>query len=82
MFCCGASLVLEILFITFFSILGVQFFGQKFWKCMVDGEKAEHSDIANKTQCISMYGQEAWQNSKINFDSSIMAFFALYQVVN
>lgn len=49
---------------------------------MVNGEKLDPSDAANKTECISKYGIEAWQNSKINFDNSLMAFFALYQVVS
>ena len=63
------------------SILGVQFFGDKFYKCMHNGEKASHEDVPNKTVCIQRYGVEAWQNSKINFDNTVMAFFALYQVV-
>lgn len=66
-----------------FSILAVQFFGEKFWKCFDDtGEKADPEVIANKTQCIAVYGEDAWQNSDINFDDTIMAFIALYQVVS
>ena len=64
-----------------FSILGVQFFGNKFYKCVVGGEKSDPTIISNKTDCIKQYGEEAWQNSKINFDNTVMAFFALYQVV-
>jgi hypothetical protein len=72
-----------------FSILGVQFFGNKFYKCVnADGpidnkyEDLQESGIWNKSQCIAKFGEEAWQNSKINFDNTIMAFFALYQVVS
>ena len=63
------------------SILGVQFFGKKFYKCTLNGEKLSSEEIFNKTQCIQQYGEVAWQNSKINFDNTVMAFFALYQVV-
>ena len=65
-----------------FSILGVQFFGEKFWKCKDEnGDTLSHEDVNNKTDCIAQYGAKAWQNSQINFDNVIMAFFALYQVV-
>ena len=74
----------------FFSILGVQFFGNKFYKCVDSDGPIENKpregetglEIVNKTQCIAKYGEEAWQNSKINFDNTVMAFFALYQVVS
>ena len=46
-----------------------------------DGEKVPVADIQNKTQCISVYGMDAWVNSDINFDDSLKAFIALYQVV-
>lgn len=53
---------------------------------MVNGEKLPYGkgegEVTNKTECVSEYGDEAWQNSKINFDDSLMAFFALYQVVS
>lgn len=66
-----------------FSILAVQFFGDKFWKCFDEnGERPDPSVVANKTQCISLYGEDAWQNSDINFDNTISAFIALYQVVS
>lgn len=75
----NVALVCMVLWLVF-CIVGVQFFGKKFYKCMVNGEKLAPEDAANKTECISKYGIEAWQNSKINFDNSLMAFFALYQV--
>ena len=72
-----------------FSILGVQFFGNKFYKCVNgDGrisnkpEDLKELGIVYKEDCIKRYGEEAWQNSKINFDNTVMAFFALYQVVS
>lgn len=72
----------------FFSILGVQFFGNKFYKCYKDDDPLEKTEeaflehnITTKNDCIAKYGEEAWRNSKINFDNTVMAFFALYQVV-
>ena len=60
----------------------MQFFGDKFWKCFdEEGEKISHLEVANKTQCVALYGEESWRNSKINFDNTINAFIALYQVV-
>jgi len=82
----NVSLVCLVLWLVF-CILGVQFFGNKFYKCVnADGpidnklEDLQESQIWNKSQCIARFGEEAWQNSKINFDNTIMAFFALYQV--
>ncbi|XP_063675163.1 sodium channel protein type 9 subunit alpha-like isoform X8 [Bolinopsis microptera] len=83
----NVSLVCLVLWLVF-CILGVQFFGNKFYKCVDSDGPIENKpaagetglEIENKTQCIAKYGEEAWQNSKINFDNTVMAFFALYQV--
>lgn len=66
----------------YFSILAVQFYGDKFWKCMHDGEKVPADEVHNKTECISLFGEDAWVNSDINFDNTMSAFIALYQVVS
>jgi hypothetical protein len=63
-----------------FSIMGVQSFGGKFYKCVdADGSKFLPSVIPNKTVCLAR-GQR-WVNSYINFDNSLNGFLALLQVV-
>ncbi|KAK7492680.1 hypothetical protein BaRGS_00016159, partial [Batillaria attramentaria] len=63
-----------------FSILGVQFFAGKFYKCVnaTSGEILDYTVVPNKTYCISL--GERWQNSKINFDNAGAGFLALFQV--
>ncbi|KAL5257648.1 hypothetical protein ACHWQZ_G012539 [Mnemiopsis leidyi] len=82
----NVSLVCLVLWLVF-CILGVQFFGNKFYKCYKDDDPLEKTEeaflehnITTKNDCIAKYGEEAWRNSKINFDNTVMAFFALYQV--
>eukprot|EP00117_Sycon_ciliatum_P046107 scpid9228/ scgid2998/ Sodium channel protein 60E; Drosophila ion channel 60; Drosophila sodium channel 1; Protein smell-impaired 60E; Sodium channel 2 len=78
----GISNVLLVCFIIWliFSILGVQFFGGLFYKCMVDGERVSHTIVANKNECISLYNEEAWVNSPQNFDNVFNAALSLFQV--
>lgn len=64
-----------------FSILGVQFFGGMFFKCEVDGERINSTLIPNKSECISVHGEQAWVNSPQNFDNVVNAALSLFQVV-
>ena len=69
-----------LIFWLIFSVLGVQFFGGKFYKCLdEDGEVLPHTTVANKKSCLAM--NYTWRNSDINFDNSIAGFLALFQVV-
>lgn len=62
-----------------FSILGVQLFGGKFYKCL-DGKggRINASIVPNRTVCKAE--NLTWINSKINFDNVPNSFLALYQV--
>lgn len=65
-----------------FAIMGVQFFGGKFYKCVdAEGRLYPIDVINNKTQCLAMGEPEyTWVNSKITFDNVLHAFMALFQV--
>ncbi|PVD19442.1 hypothetical protein C0Q70_19931 [Pomacea canaliculata] len=63
-----------------FSIMGVQFFAGKFYKCVnsTSGEKFTADVVPNKTACQAL-GQ-SWVNSNVNFDNAGSGFLALFQV--
>ena len=72
-----------LVFWLIFSIVGFQLFGGKFYKC-VDSTTLEmysHELVPNRSACNESAGMR-WVNSKINFDSAIQGFLALFQVVN
>lgn len=74
-------LVVCLVFWLIFSIMGVQFFAGKFWKCTdADGELLEVSVVANKTQCLQL--NYTWSNPNINFDNFLKGYMALFQVVS
>ncbi|KAK3093193.1 hypothetical protein FSP39_012483 [Pinctada imbricata] len=65
-----------------FSIVGVQFFAGRFFKCVdPDGNTVLPDEVANKSDCLSLEPQGyEWKNSMINFDNSLIGFLALFQV--
>ncbi|XP_033123000.1 sodium channel protein 1 brain-like [Anneissia japonica] len=72
-------LLVCIVFWLIFSIVGVQFFGGRFYKCIDnDGEILPIDIVDNKTECL--YKNYTWTNSNINFDTVINGFVALFQV--
>ena len=74
-------LLVCLVFWLIFSIMGVQFFGGKFYKCVDEfGERLPVSEVNNKTQCFEK--NYTWVNSKINFDHVGHAYLALFQVVS
>ena len=78
----GNVLLVSILFWLIFSILGVQLFAGKFYKCVdPDGERASADVVSNKTECLKLPGYR-WINSNVNFDNVINGFLALFQVVS
>ena len=76
----NVALVCSIFWLVF-SVMGVQFFGGKFFKCVDEnGEILPDSLVPNKTSCLSL--NYKWKNSDINFDNALAGFLALFQVVS
>ncbi|KAK4323895.1 hypothetical protein Pmani_005447 [Petrolisthes manimaculis] len=73
-------LLVCLVFWLIFSIMGVQMFGGKFYKCVdrKTGEILPAQLIPNKTVCELR--NQSWINSKINFDHVGYAYLALFQV--
>ncbi|CAH2089702.1 unnamed protein product [Euphydryas editha] len=72
-------LLVCLVFWLIFSIMGVQFFGGKFFKCVNnEGELLPLEIINDKWECY--YNNYSWINSKISFDHVGIAYLALFQV--
>ena len=72
-------LLVCLVFWLIFSIMGVQFFGGKFYKCLDDeGERLEIEEVNTKWDCLEK--NYTWVNSKIHFDHVGHAYLALFQV--
>ena len=71
-----------LIFWLIFSIVGYQLFGGKFYKCVnaLTLEGLNDTVVKNKSMCNETNGMR-WINSKINFDTSLQGFLALFQVV-
>lgn len=71
-----------LIFWLIFSIVGYQLFSGKFYRCVNNEtlEKYHHTVVKNKSMCLESLGMR-WMNAKINFDSSLDGFLALFQVV-
>ena len=71
-----------LIFWLIFSIVGYQLFGGKFYKCVnaLTLERFNDTVVKNKSMCNETNGMR-WINSKINFDTSLQGFLALFQVV-
>ena len=75
----NVSLIL-LLFWIIFGILGVQFFGGKFWQCQDSSGSLVNATIAsNAEQCFNVTGA-SWINPTVNFDHIGNAFVALMEV--
>lgn len=74
---CGLSWVI-------FSIMGVQFFGGKFGRCVdSDGVLKSVEEVPDRATCeiLSNSGEDArWVNPQVNFDNSANGLLALFQV--
>ena len=70
-----------LVFWLIFAIMGYQFFGGKFYKCIdnVTKEKLNATFVVNRTQCDKR--GHRWINAKINYDDAFSGFLALFQVV-
>ncbi|XP_064547056.1 sodium channel protein 60E isoform X2 [Drosophila montana] len=72
-------LLVCLVFWLIFSIMGVQFFGGKFFKCVNElGELLPITEVNDKWDCIEQ--NYTWINSKITFDHVGMGYLALLQV--
>lgn len=72
-------LLVCLVFWLIFSIMGVQFFGGKFFKCLDEnGEVLNISIVNDRWQCLAY--NYSWVNSKITFDHVGMGYLALFQV--
>ncbi|KAG5676938.1 hypothetical protein PVAND_006734 [Polypedilum vanderplanki] len=72
-------LLVCLVFWLIFSIMGVQFFGGKFFKCVdEDGEILPISVVNDRWQCMNL--NYTWINSKITFDHVGMGYLALFQI--
>ncbi|XP_029043383.2 sodium channel protein 60E-like isoform X2 [Osmia bicornis bicornis] len=72
-------LLVCLVFWLIFSIMGVQFFGGKFFKCVDEyGELLDISIVDTRDDCLRK--NYSWENSKITFDHVGIAYLALFQV--
>ncbi|XP_065166604.1 sodium channel protein 60E isoform X3 [Atheta coriaria] len=72
-------LLVCLVFWLIFSIMGVQFFSGKFFKCVdEDGEILPTTIVNTKWECFEQ--NFTWINSKISFDHVGIAYLALFQV--
>ena len=73
-------LLVCLVFWLIFSIMGVQFFGGKFYKCVDhDNFRLPVNVVKDKWECADK--NFSWVNSKITFDHVGHAYLALFQVV-
>lgn len=75
-------LLVCLIFWLIFSIMGVQMFGGKFWRCVHPQTKrvVTYEEAANRFECIER--NLTWSNPQINFDNVLNAYLALFQVVS
>ena len=73
-------MIVCLIFWLIFSILGVQLFAGKFYKCVfVDYSRLLEKDkVENKIECLSK--GYVWHNSELNFDNTINGFLGIYLV--
>ncbi|XP_020294846.1 sodium channel protein 60E-like isoform X2 [Pseudomyrmex gracilis] len=72
-------LLVCLVFWLIFSIMGVQFFGGKFFKCVDEnGNRLDILEVSTMEECYSK--NYTWENSKITFDHVGIAYLALFQV--
>ena len=72
-------LLVCIVFWLVFSIMGVQFFAGRFYKCVYSNEtRVSFEIVKSRNECISK--NFTWMNSRINFDNVANSYLALLQV--
>ncbi|CAM4752984.1 unnamed protein product [Rotaria magnacalcarata] len=74
-------LLVCLVFWLIFSIMGVQLFGGRFYKCVYSGTHDRVNlteNVTNKWDCLSK--NFTWENSRVNFDNVLSGYLALFQV--
>ncbi|CAF4138409.1 unnamed protein product [Rotaria sp. Silwood2] len=74
-------LLVCLVFWLIFSIMGVQLFGGRFYKCVyVDTHDRVNisENVTNKIDCLNK--NFTWENSRVNFDHVLNGYLALFQV--
>ncbi|CAF1006440.1 unnamed protein product [Rotaria sordida] len=74
-------LLVCLVFWLIFSIMGVQIFGGKFYKCVYVGTHDRvhiRENVTNKMDCLNK--NFTWENSRVNFDHVVNGYLALFQV--
>ncbi|CAF0997674.1 unnamed protein product [Rotaria sordida] len=74
-------LLVCLVFWLIFSIVGVQLFGGKFYKCVYPDthDRVNISEnVTNKMDCLNK--NFTWENSRVNFDNVVNGYLALFQV--
>jgi hypothetical protein len=81
----GNVVLVCMVFWLIFSIMGYQFFGGKFYKCIDKDRNIYNATfIPDKITCLAnaTINGNRWINSKIHFNSAFTGFLALFQVVS
>ncbi|CAF4713197.1 unnamed protein product [Rotaria sp. Silwood1] len=74
-------LLVCLVFWLIFSIMGVQLFGGKFYRCVYVGTHHRvniSENVTNKIDCLNK--NFIWENSRINFDNVLRGYLALFHV--
>lgn len=68
-----------LVFWLIFSIMGVQLFAGRFYKCVYPNlTRVPYELSPNKQECLAQ--NLTWMNSRVNFDNVLNAYLALLQV--
>lgn len=65
-------MVVCLVFWLIFAIMGVQFFGGKYFKCKANGTVLSRELVRNMNECLALHATDPsveWVNSDINFDN-------------
>ena len=75
-------MVVCFIFWLIFSIMGVQLFAGKFYKCVYPNltRLSEEDDVKDKTDCLNK--TLVWQNSKINFDNTLNGYLGNRRIIS
>ena len=72
-------LLVCLVFWLIFSIMGVQLFSGRFYKCVYGNQtRIPYKIVSNKSECLMK--NYTWINSRINFDNVLNSYLALFQV--
>ncbi|XP_068401078.1 sodium channel protein type 3 subunit alpha-like isoform X3 [Eschrichtius robustus] len=75
-------LLVCLIFWLIFSIMGVNLFAGKFYRCVntTTGNMFEVSEVNNLSDCQALGKKARWKNVKVNFDNVGAGYLALLQV--